>query len=117
VPLNRSCGSRGKLKLRLSSSVIHPIFCFDQTGWITMRLALYGGVSTMLATTVIVEAFRQRSNFYTACIYLAKSSACMLIILNAGIFISIMLGRLLQAVFFGQLRPIEVEVSVSEATA
>ncbi|KAI8575763.1 hypothetical protein K450DRAFT_136014 [Umbelopsis ramanniana AG] len=74
-----------------------------------MRLALYGGVSTLLATAVIVEAFRQRSNFYTACIYLAKSSACMLIILNAGIFISIMLGRLLQAVFFGQLRPIEVE--------
>lgn len=44
-----------------------------------MRLALYGGVSTLLATAVIVEAFRQRSNFYTACIFLAKSSACMLV--------------------------------------
>jgi hypothetical protein len=44
-----------------------------------MRLALYGGVSTLLATAVIIEAFRQRSNFYTACIYLAKSSACMLV--------------------------------------
>jgi len=33
----------------------------------------------------------------------------MLILLNAGIFVSIMLGRLLQAIFFGQLRPIEVE--------
>ncbi|KAJ2964481.1 hypothetical protein NQZ79_g612 [Umbelopsis isabellina] len=44
-----------------------------------MRLAIYGGVSTLLAASVIAEAFRQRSNFYTACIFLSKSSACTLI--------------------------------------
>ncbi|KAG2183306.1 hypothetical protein INT43_006311, partial [Umbelopsis isabellina] len=76
---------------------------------VIMRLAIYGGVSTLLAASVIAEAFRQRSNFYTACIFLSKSSACTLILLNVGIYFSIMVGRLLQAIFFGQLRPIEVE--------
>ncbi|KAK4512290.1 uncharacterized protein ATC70_002987 [Mucor velutinosus] len=51
----------------------------------------------------------QRSNFYAACIYLSKSSACMMILLNMGLIISVLFGKALQAIFFGRLRAIEVE--------
>lgn len=44
------------------------------------RLAVYGAISTILAGGVIASAFAQRSNFYSACIYLYKSNACMMVI-------------------------------------
>ncbi|OBZ85157.1 E3 ubiquitin-protein ligase HRD1 [Choanephora cucurbitarum] len=74
-----------------------------------MRLAVFGGVSSILATGVILSAMYQRSNFYAACIYLYKSSACMMILLNMGLILSVLFGKLLQAIFFGRLRAIEVE--------
>jgi hypothetical protein len=46
---------------------------------ISMRLAVYGGVSTTLAAAVILSAFTHRVNFYAACVYLSKSSACMMV--------------------------------------
>ncbi|BGO91614.1 hypothetical protein NBRC10512_008061 [Rhodotorula toruloides] len=73
------------------------------------RLALYGAVSTVLAVWTVLNAFRQRSNFYAAAVYLSKSNACMMILWNQGIFQTVMLGKLLQAVFLGELRLIEVE--------
>lgn len=45
----------------------------------TMRLAIYSGVSSLLALGVILNAMHQRSNFYAACLYLAKSSACIMV--------------------------------------
>ncbi|BGP32312.1 E3 ubiquitin-protein ligase hrd1 [Rhodotorula toruloides] len=73
------------------------------------RLALYGAVSTLLAVWTVLNAFRQRSNFYAAAVYLSKSNACMMILWNQGIFQTVMFGKLLQAVFLGELRLIEVE--------
>ncbi|KAG0244532.1 E3 ubiquitin-protein ligase hrd1 [Actinomortierella wolfii] len=73
------------------------------------RLAVYGAVSTALATSVILVAFAQRSNFYSACIYLYKSNACMMILLNFGLFLTLVLGQFIQWIFFGTLRPLEVE--------
>ncbi|KAG0248609.1 E3 ubiquitin-protein ligase hrd1, partial [Mortierella polycephala] len=73
------------------------------------RLAVYGAISTVLAGVVIANAFAQRSNFYAACIYLYKSNACMMIILNLGLFLTIIAGHLVQIVFFGNLRALEVE--------
>ncbi|ORZ11572.1 hypothetical protein BCR42DRAFT_332576 [Absidia repens] len=74
-----------------------------------MRLAVYGGLSSVLAVGVVLSAFTQRANFYSACVYLSKSSACMMILLNMGLFVSIIAGKSLQAIFFGRLRAIEVE--------
>ncbi|KAF9974022.1 E3 ubiquitin-protein ligase hrd1 [Actinomortierella ambigua] len=73
------------------------------------RLAVYGAVSAALATSVILVAFAQRSNFYSASIYLYKSNACMMILLNLGLFLTVVLGQLVQWIFFGTLRPLEVE--------
>ncbi|KAF9581010.1 E3 ubiquitin-protein ligase hrd1 [Lunasporangiospora selenospora] len=73
------------------------------------RLAMYGAISTILAGSVIASALAQRSNFYAASIYLYKSNACMMIILNMGLFLTIVAGQLVQAIFFGNLRTLEVE--------
>lgn len=40
------------------------------------RLVLWGLASTVLAIGTVVHAFRMRSNFYAAAVYLAKSNAC-----------------------------------------
>ncbi|KAI9483590.1 MAG: hypothetical protein EXX96DRAFT_479553 [Benjaminiella poitrasii] len=74
-----------------------------------MRMAIYGCISSVLAIGVILSAMHQRSNFYAACIYLSKSSACMMILLNMGFIMCILFGKTLQAIFFGRLRAIEVE--------
>lgn len=73
------------------------------------RLAWYAGVSTALAAGVVVSAFNQRANFYSACVYLAQSNLCLMILINLILFIygSFMYG--LQRLCYGALRPIEVE--------
>ncbi|KAF9363490.1 E3 ubiquitin-protein ligase hrd1 [Mortierella sp. NVP85] len=73
------------------------------------RLAVYGVISTLIAGGVIANAFAQRSNFYAACIYLYRSNACMMILLNLGLFLTIIAGHLVQIIFFGNLRALEVE--------
>ncbi|KAG0039813.1 E3 ubiquitin-protein ligase hrd1 [Podila clonocystis] len=73
------------------------------------RLAVYGAISATLAGGVIASAFAQRSNFYAACIYLYQSNACMMVILNLGMFLTIIAGQLVQMMFFGNLRTLEVE--------
>ncbi|KAG0646950.1 RING-type E3 ubiquitin transferase HRD1 [Hyphodiscus hymeniophilus] len=73
------------------------------------RLHWYAGVSTALAAGVIVSAFNQRANFYSACVYLAQSNLCLMILINLILFIygSFMYG--LQRLCYGALRPIEIE--------
>ncbi|TVY73588.1 ERAD-associated E3 ubiquitin-protein ligase HRD1, partial [Lachnellula suecica] len=73
------------------------------------RLAWYAGVSTALAGGVIVSAFNQRANFYSACVYLSQSNLCLMILINLILFIygSFMYG--LQRLCYGALRPIEIE--------
>ncbi|RCH83180.1 E3 ubiquitin-protein ligase hrd1, partial [Rhizopus stolonifer] len=68
-----------------------------------MRLAIYGCTSSALTAGVILSAVYQHSNFYAACIYLSKSSACMMIILNMGLILPLLFAKGLQAIFFGPL--------------
>ncbi|KAF5519976.1 ERAD-associated E3 ubiquitin-protein ligase HRD1 [Colletotrichum aenigma] len=74
-----------------------------------MRLAWYAGVSTALAATVVVSAFHQRANFYSAMVYLAQSNFCLLVLVN---FIYLIYGTMiygLQRLLYGPLRQVEVE--------
>jgi hypothetical protein len=80
-----------------------------------MRLAAYGAISTSLATAVILAAFQQRPNFYSACVYLSQSNACLMILTNMGVFLTILLGFTVQKLFFGHLRAIE-EAHLRERT-
>jgi E3 ubiquitin-protein ligase synoviolin len=80
--------------------------------------------STALAAGVIVYAFNQRSNFYSACVHLSQSNLSLMvsvtaaaryfanlvqILTNLVLFgvVSFMFG--LQRLFYGPLRPIELE--------
>lgn len=73
------------------------------------RLVWYAGVSAALAGGVVISAFNQRANFYSACVYLAQSNLCLMILINLILFIygSFMYG--LQRLCYGPLRPIEIE--------
>ncbi|KAI9654838.1 MAG: E3 ubiquitin-protein ligase hrd1 [Trizodia sp. TS-e1964] len=74
-----------------------------------MRLAVYAGTSTALAAGVILHAFYKRANFYSACVHLAQSYACLMILTNLLLLGVCLLMLLLQRLFYGPLRPIEVE--------
>ncbi|KAH8879587.1 hypothetical protein GQ53DRAFT_705617 [Thozetella sp. PMI_491] len=99
-----------------------------------MRLAWYAGVSTGLAATVVLSAFHQRANFYSAMVHLAQSSLSLMvrrppipgrvalascasltfaplrqILINLIFLIYGFFMYGLQRVCFGQLRPVEIE--------
>ncbi|KAK3366052.1 hypothetical protein B0T24DRAFT_583183 [Lasiosphaeria ovina] len=74
-----------------------------------MRLGWYVGASAALAGAVIVSAFHQRANFYSSMVHLAQSSISLMSIVNLVFVVygAFMYG--LQRLFFGPLRPVEIE--------
>ncbi|KAI9888942.1 MAG: E3 ubiquitin-protein ligase hrd1 [Vezdaea aestivalis] len=58
---------------------------------------------------VVLRAFEQRANFYSAAVYLAQSNACLMILTNFLLLIASALMLGLQRLLYGPLRPIEVE--------
>ncbi|KAJ2005375.1 E3 ubiquitin-protein ligase hrd1 [Coemansia thaxteri] len=73
------------------------------------RLAVYGATTTVLTVGVVASAFTVQEHFYTGCVLLSQSGAAMMVLANMGLLLTILLGKLLVRVFFGQLRAIEVE--------
>ncbi|OAA56980.1 ring finger protein [Niveomyces insectorum RCEF 264] len=74
-----------------------------------MRLAWYAGASVALAAGVVISAFYQRANFYSAMVYLYQSNLCMMVLVNLIALIYSLFVYGLQRICFGQLRAIEVE--------
>ncbi|KAI9886182.1 MAG: hypothetical protein M1823_002034 [Watsoniomyces obsoletus] len=74
-----------------------------------MRLLAYAGTSTVLATGVILRAFHQRANFYSACVYLSQSNACLMILINLLLLLVCLTVFGLQRLLYGPLRPFEIE--------
>ncbi|RKP07224.1 hypothetical protein THASP1DRAFT_17384 [Thamnocephalis sphaerospora] len=74
-----------------------------------MRIGVYGAASTLLAAVMLQYVYARLGNFFAAGVYLAKSNACLLVLLNFGVFVTVVLGKGLQRVFFGPLRAVEVE--------
>ncbi|KAG1745343.1 uncharacterized protein EDB91DRAFT_1269589 [Suillus paluster] len=73
------------------------------------KLLLYGLVSTIAVSATIANALRCHSNFYSVAIYLSKSNSSVLILANFGLLVALLCGQLVQQIFFGTLRPQEVE--------
>ncbi|EGN99524.1 hypothetical protein SERLA73DRAFT_52227 [Serpula lacrymans var. lacrymans S7.3] len=73
------------------------------------RVLLYSLISTLAISATITNALRNHSNFYSVAIYLSKSSRSVLILANYGALIALLGGRIVQHIFFGALRPAEVE--------
>ncbi|RDA89909.1 hypothetical protein CP533_6208 [Ophiocordyceps camponoti-saundersi (nom. inval.)] len=74
-----------------------------------MRLGWYAGVSTALAGGVVVSAFLQRANFYSAMVYLAQSNFCLLALVNFSLLLYSSFIYSLTRLCFGTLRAVEVE--------
>ncbi|KPM43537.1 hypothetical protein AK830_g3007 [Neonectria ditissima] len=68
-----------------------------------------GLASTALAGTVVLSAFYQRANFYSAMVYLAQSNFCLLVLVNFSLLLYSSFVYGLTRVFFGPLRAVEVE--------
>ncbi|KAF8864229.1 hypothetical protein BDZ45DRAFT_797727 [Acephala macrosclerotiorum] len=73
------------------------------------RLLMYAGVSTALAGGVVISAFNQRANFYSACVYLAQSNLCLMILINLILLVYSSFVFSVQRLCYGSLRPIEIE--------
>ena len=79
--------------------------------WVTRpRIYAYSILSTLVAFFTVAIAFSERSNFYAAVVFLGRSNGCLLILLNFLLVIALVAGRILQLLFFGQLRRSEVEL-------
>ncbi|KAL1753710.1 hypothetical protein FB107DRAFT_292206 [Schizophyllum commune] len=73
------------------------------------KLALYAVFSVFATAGCIVNGARNHSNFYSVMIYLSRSSASVLIFANFGLLLAVFCGHLVQLIFFGPLRAVEVE--------
>ncbi|KAJ3273598.1 E3 ubiquitin-protein ligase synoviolin, partial [Borealophlyctis nickersoniae] len=62
-----------------------------------------------MTAAVVANAYIQRGQFFTAAIHITRSSGSLLVLLNMAFFLTIVLGKALQRIFFGQLRALEVE--------
>lgn len=74
-----------------------------------MNLWQYGALSSALLAAVIGNAVLQREQFYLACVFLTRSNANMLVLYNMALVATLLFGKLVRRVFFGQLRATEVE--------
>ncbi|KAI8821028.1 uncharacterized protein EV422DRAFT_50022 [Fimicolochytrium jonesii] len=74
-----------------------------------MRFLLYGCATVALTGAVIANAWMQRGQFFTAAIHLTRSSSSLMVLLNMGLYVTVLAGRALQRLFFGRLRALEVE--------
>ncbi|KAF5984472.1 e3 ubiquitin ligase synoviolin [Fusarium coicis] len=74
-----------------------------------MRFGWYAGASTALAGGVVLSAFYQRANFYSAMVYLAQSNFCLLVLVNFSFLVYSSFVYGLTRMFFGPLRAVEVE--------
>ncbi|RNA27145.1 E3 ubiquitin- ligase synoviolin isoform X2 [Brachionus plicatilis] len=66
-------------------------------------------VSFVLTTSVIINAFSHKKQFYPSIVYLTKSNSSMAIIYLQAFVLTLLIGKLMNRIFFGELRAIELE--------
>jgi E3 ubiquitin-protein ligase synoviolin len=92
------------------------------------RVLFYTLTSTVAVSATIASALQDHSNFYSVAVYLSKSGRSVLVrfsdvccaycipltfyqvLVNFALLIALACARLVQQIFFGDLRPLEVEV-------
>ncbi|XP_062620713.1 E3 ubiquitin-protein ligase synoviolin-like, partial [Saccostrea cucullata] len=74
-----------------------------------MKTFLVTGLSFVLSGFVIGNAYYQKKQFYPSVVYITKSNPSMaMLYIQAFVFI-ILMGKLMRKIFFGTLRPAEIE--------
>jgi len=94
------------MRLAVYGAVSFPTYTF-----LTSRVLLIVSMQTsaVLGAGVILSAFNHRANFYSACVHLGQSNACLMVLTNLLLLLSILFGHGLQLVFYGPLRAPEIE--------
>uniref|UniRef100_A0A1I8HDF5 RING-type E3 ubiquitin transferase n=1 Tax=Macrostomum lignano TaxID=282301 RepID=A0A1I8HDF5_9PLAT len=74
-----------------------------------MRTFALSSLSFALTILVFGNAFFQKKQFYPSIVYLTKSNSSTAVLYLQGIVLIYLLGKTIARIFFGQLRPTEVE--------
>ncbi|KAH7394072.1 hypothetical protein DE146DRAFT_765687 [Phaeosphaeria sp. MPI-PUGE-AT-0046c] len=62
-----------------------------------------------MANVVLLRAYFQRPNFYSAAVYISQSTGSLMFLVNLMLIVAASFGFGLQRLFYGRLRPIETE--------
>ncbi|KAK7035235.1 E3 ubiquitin-protein ligase hrd1 [Paramarasmius palmivorus] len=73
------------------------------------RILAYVFFSVLAVVAAVANALKNHSNFYSVTIYLSKSSRSVLILANFAFLLALFGGHITQRIFFGSLRPNEIE--------
>ncbi|KAF8135634.1 hypothetical protein EV363DRAFT_1551350 [Boletus edulis] len=73
------------------------------------KVLLYATVSSIAVSATVASALRRYSNFYSLAIHLSKSNRSVLILANFGLLVALLCAQCAQRLFFGSLRPQEIE--------
>ncbi|XP_022330596.2 E3 ubiquitin-protein ligase synoviolin-like [Crassostrea virginica] len=74
-----------------------------------MKTLLVIGFSVVLSGAVIGNAYYQKKQFYPSVVYITKSNPSMAMLYIQAFVMVILMWRLMRKVFFGSLRPAEIE--------
>uniref|UniRef100_K3WJK4 RING-type E3 ubiquitin transferase n=1 Tax=Globisporangium ultimum (strain ATCC 200006 / CBS 805.95 / DAOM BR144) TaxID=431595 RepID=K3WJK4_GLOUD len=75
-----------------------------------VKFWLYSSASLLACAGLLYYTYVTRQQFYPAVIYLVTSKISVLILGNAGLVLTMLLGRLVKTLFLGTLRDAEVEL-------
>ncbi|KAF2846021.1 hypothetical protein T440DRAFT_250525 [Plenodomus tracheiphilus IPT5] len=73
------------------------------------RLKLFVAGSAVMANIVLMRAYYERPNFYSAAVYISQSTGSLMFLVNLMLIVAASFGYGLQRLFYGPLRPIETE--------
>lgn len=73
------------------------------------RLKLFVAGSAVMANVVLMRAYYERPNFYSAAVYISQSTGSLMFLVNLMLIVAASFGYGLQRLFYGPLRPIETE--------
>ncbi|KAF7321581.1 RING-type domain-containing protein [Mycena kentingensis (nom. inval.)] len=73
------------------------------------RILIYSLVSLLAVVATIANALTTQTNFFSIAIYLSKSSRSILVLANFSFLVALFGAHVVQKIFFGALRPSEVE--------
>ncbi|OWF45465.1 E3 ubiquitin-protein ligase synoviolin B-like [Mizuhopecten yessoensis] len=74
-----------------------------------MKAVLLTGVSFVLTSIVVGNAYYQKKQFYPSVVYITKSNPSMAMLYIQAFVGVILMGKLMRKIFFGQLRAAEME--------
>jgi len=74
-----------------------------------MRFSVYALASTALVAAIAYQGYEARRQFYPTLIYLTTNKLSLLALGNEALMLTLLVGQLVKALFFGRLREAEVE--------